>query len=247
HVRPLERGGLRELDVDEEVALVLLGHEGPRQDLPEPAREDGERGEHEERHAAPANEAMGAADVAVLRPPEDAVEGSEEASEGPARPLLRSRTEYLRALRRLVRERIDGREQDRERDRERELPVERAGDAADEGSRNEDAGEHERDPDERAADLVHRRDRGVVRRHALVDLRLDRLDDDDRVVHDESDGENEAEERERVDREPDHRKEEEHAQQGYRDGLDRDPRRPETPEEDEHHEEDEPDRLGQRD
>src|SRR4029077_10111381 len=150
-------------------------------------------------------------------------------SERPARRLLRSRTEYLRALRGLVRERVDGREQDRERDRERELPVERAAYAEDEARRNEDAGEHERDPDERAADLVHRRDRGVVRRHALVNLRLDRLDDDDRIVHDESDGEDEAEQRERVDREPDHRKEEEGSYQGHRDGLDRDPRRPETP------------------
>src|SRR5436853_1831794 len=46
---PLERGGLRELDVHQEVALVFLRHERPRQDLPETDGEDRERGEDEER------------------------------------------------------------------------------------------------------------------------------------------------------------------------------------------------------
>src|SRR5436853_3084821 len=172
---PLERGGLRELDVHQEVALVFLRHERPRQDLPETDGEDRERGEDEEREAGLPNERVRAPDVALLRRREDAIERGEEAPEGPAWRVLRSRPEDQRALCRLVGERVYHREQDRERDRERELPVERTGDAEDEARRDEDAREHERDADQRSADLVHRGDRGVVRRQALVDLRLDGL------------------------------------------------------------------------
>ena len=190
---------------------------------------------------------MRAPDVPLLRRREDAIERGEETAKESARRVLRSRPENQRALRGLVGERVHHREEDGERDGESELPVERSGDAEDEARRDEDTREHERDADERAAHLVHGGDRGVVRREALVDLRLHGLDDDDRVVHNESDRQNEAEERERVDREAEHRKEEEGADQGHRDSLDRDPRRPKAPEEDEHDQEDEPDRLGQGD
>ena len=82
---------------------------------------------------------------------------------------------------------------------------------------------------------------------ALLDLRLDRLDDHDRVVDDEADGEDEAQERQRVGREADHREEHEGAHQGHRNGEDGDQGGPPALQEDEHHEDDEPDRLEQRD
>jgi hypothetical protein len=81
----------------------------------------------------------------------------------------------------------------------------------------------------------------------VLDLRLDRFHDDDRVVDDEADGEHEAEERQRVRRESHHREEHERADEGHRDGEDRDQRGTPVLEEHEHDEDHEPDRFEQRD
>ena len=62
---------------------------------------------------------------------------------------------------------------------------------------NADRDEHrrqdQRDADDRPRDFLHRLQRRVARRHALFDVMLHRLDDDDRVVDDEADGEDETE------------------------------------------------------
>ena len=55
------------------------------------------------------------------------------------------------------------------------------------------ADEHERDGDHGAADLVHGLVRGLARREPERDVALDVLDDDDRVVDDDADGEHQAE------------------------------------------------------
>ena len=47
----------------------------------------------------------------------------------------------------------------------------------------------------------HGADGGVVRREAVLDVALDVLDHDDGVIDHDADGQHEAEERERVDRE----------------------------------------------
>ena len=61
--------------------------------------------------------------------------------------------------------------------------------------------------------FLHRLERGFLGRHAVLDVVHDRLDHDDRVIHDDADGEHEAEQGEHVDREAEHREKDERADQ----------------------------------
>ena len=88
--------------------------------------------------------------------------------------------------------------------------------------------------------------RRVVGRHALLDVVLDRLDDDDRVVDDQADGEHEPEERQRVDREAEQREDGERADERDRHREQRDERRAPALQEHEDDEDDEHHRLDQR-
>ena len=76
---------------------------------------------------------------------------------------------------------------------------------------------------------------------------LDRLDDDDRVVHDEADGEDQPEERQRVEREAEQRKHHERADQRHRHGDDGNERGAPVLKEDVDHEDDEEHGLDERD
>ena len=143
----------------------------------------------------------GGADVALGGATEEAVEPGEEASQQAALAVGVARLEQQRGERGAERQRVEGRDENRDRDGDGELLIEPAGDAGYGGSGDEDGGENERDGDDGPADLFHRRDGGVARGESLVDVMLDGLDDDDGVVDDQADGEHEAEERERVDRE----------------------------------------------
>ena len=124
--------------------------------------------------------------------------------------------------RRRQRERHHRRDDGRSRDRERELPVELARDAGDEGRRNEDGAEHERDRDQRTADLVHGLVGGVARAQARAQIALNVLHHHDGIVHHDADREDEAEQREIVKREAERRHDEEGPDQRDRDGNDRD-------------------------
>jgi hypothetical protein len=64
----------------------------------------------------------------------------------------------------------------------------------------------------------------VVRRQALLDVVLDRLDHDDGVIHDQADGQHQAKERERIDRKAEHREERERADERDRHGDERNQR-----------------------
>ena len=112
--------------------------------------------------------------------------------------------------------------------------------------RDEHRGQDQRDRDDRARTSSIALERGLARRHALLDVVLDRLDDDDRVVDDEADGEHEAEERQRVDREAEQREHGERADERHRHGDQRDQRRAPVLQEEEHDEDDEHDGLEER-
>ena len=112
--------------------------------------------------------------------------------------------------------------------------------------RDKDRRQHQRDPDQRPADFVHRFDRRIARRSSLLDFRLDRFDHDDRIVDHQADRQHQAQERERVDRESDRGKEHESADQRYRNGQDRNQRRAPALQKDENHQHDQGDRLEQR-
>ena len=86
----------------------------------------------------------------------------------------------------------------------------------------------------------------VARVHAVFEVVHHRLDDDDGVVHDDADGEHQAEHRERVDREAEDREEDERAEQRDRDGEQRNERRSHVLEEHEDDDHDEHDGFEQR-
>ena len=85
--------------------------------------------------------------------------------------------------------------------------------------------------------------RRVLGRQALLDVVLDGLHHHDRVVHDQADGQHEAEQRQRVDREPEQRKEHERADQRDRHRQQRNQRRAPALQEDEDDEDHEHQRL----
>ena len=76
--------------------------------------------------------------------------------------------------------------------------------------------QHQRDGHHRPGHLAHRLQRRLARRHSLLDVVLHRLDHDDGVVDDEADGEHQPEQRQRVDREAEQRKQDERAEQRHR-------------------------------
>ena len=129
---------------------------------------------------------------------------------------------------------------------DRELLIQSAGDARDERGRHEDRREHERDADDRAGHFLHRSERRVARRQAVLDVMLDRFDDDDRVVDDETDREHEAEERERVDAKAEQREEHERADERHGHGAERDQGRAPALQKDEDDDDHEHERLDER-
>ena len=86
-----------------------------------------------------------------------------------------------------------------------------------------------------------------ARRKPMLDVMLDRLDDDDRVVDDDADGQHQAEQREIVQAEADHGHHGgERADDGHRHGDQRNDRRPPALQEHQHHDRHENDRVAQR-
>ncbi len=114
---------------------------------------------------------------------------------------MRNRLQQRGAQRRRQHQRDENRQHHRRDDRHRELPVDDAGRAPEERHRHEHRGEHQRDGDQRAGDLIHRFAGGVARRQPfLAHDALDVLDHDDRVVHEQADRQHQREQRQRVDR-----------------------------------------------
>ena len=129
---------------------------------------------------------------------------------------------------------------------DRELLIQAAGDARNERGRHEDRREHERDADDRAGDFLHRAQRRVARRQAVLDVMLDRLDHDDRIIDDETDREHETEERERIDAKAEKRKEHERANERHGHGAERDQGRAPALQEEKDHNDHEHERLDER-
>ena len=149
--------------------------------------------------------------------------------------------------RRRQRQRVERGDRHRERDRQRELLIQPAGRAREERDRHEHRRQHQRGRDDGAGHLAHRVGRGLARRLVIVvDVPLDVLDHDDRIVDDEAGRERDAEQRQRVDREAEQLHERERADERDRNRDRRNQRRPPVLEEQEHDEDDQPDRFEQR-
>ena len=115
------------------------------------------------------------------------------------------RAQQPRRQRRAQRQRVERRDERRDGDGQRELPVELAGQAADERRRHEHGAEHQRDGDDRPRHFLHRPPRRLERRLPQLDVPLHVLHHHDRVVDDDADGQHQAEERQRVQREAERR------------------------------------------
>ena len=136
--------------------------------------------------------------VEVLQALEAPVDGAREDA------LLAVRPEERRRHHRRERQGDDARDEDRRRQGEGELAEERAGETALEADRRVDRRERDRHRDDRTDELACAFDGCLERGLAVAHVTLNILDDDDRVVDDETDREHDREEGEQVDREPEH-------------------------------------------
>ena len=134
------------------------------------------------------------------------------------------RLEQQRRQRRRQGQRDEGGDHRRDGDGERELTIELAGDSGNERRGYEHRRQHQRDGDQRRADLVHRAVRRLARREAAGDVALDVLDHDDGVVDDDADRQHQAEQGEVVERIPQRRHDRASADQRDRNRQDRDDR-----------------------
>ena len=177
----VEIADLRRLDQRQQNALVLLGSELARSRGVHDAGERQHADEDEDGERAEVERAVEAALVGAAKAEEGAIERPRE----PALALFVA--EQLRAHHRRERQRDEAGDDDGARQREGEFAKEHAGHAGDEADRRIDRGQRDGHGDDRQRDLVRAADRRVERRHALLDVAVDVLDHDDRVVDHEAD------------------------------------------------------------
>ena len=224
-----EGGAGRQLDDGDHIALILRRDESGGRAAELPGGEGDQPGIDEKHHRREADEAAGQRAIAMG----DLVEAPVEAPEEAVQQAQRQDLARLLGQMGFEEDRAEGRAQGeghekgdagRRGDGDRELAEELAGDAGDEGRGDEDGGQHQGDRHQRAADLVHGLVGGLARRHPRAQIPLDILHHHDGVVDHDADGEHEAEEREIVEGEAQGLQEGEGADQGDRDGDNRDDR-----------------------
>ena len=208
--------------------------------------------DHKHHHRMPDHE-VGGGRVAVRQAIEDAVEQRGEAvpaarDDVPARrrTFLLVRSKDLRGQCRRQRQRAEAGDRGRDRNGDGELLEELSGNAAQEGCRHEHRAEHQRDRDQRAADLLHGLERRLAPAHTELEMSLDILDHHDGVVDHDADREDQTEQRQIIDRESERGHHREGADQRHRDRDDRDDRRPPPLQKHQHHDDDERHRLVDR-
>ncbi len=226
----VDRGAFRQPHRGKEGALILGRQKALRRRLEQPERcgcDDRHRQEAQHRDAhQTAHERRIAVAHAVDR------------SQYPAHRAAprRAALQHHRAQRRAQGQRVDGRDQHRDGYGHGELAEQLSADPGNERHRHEHRQENERDRDDRTGNLGHRllgrrRDRQLG---LLGDHPLDILDDDDRVVDDDADGEHERQQRYGIGRVADDQHDREGADDRHRHGDQRDQGRAQPAEEQEH-------------
>ena len=240
----LQRARIGELHAGKDVALVLVGQKTGRQCLAEQAsqRRDADD-EHQTDHALADRQATDA-DIAASDTAEELVEPVVELLQ--CAGSLDLRAQQQRAQGGAQGQGVERRDDHGNRDRHRELLVQLAGDARNERGGHENGGKNDRDRDHRTGHFAHRLERGILWRQALLDVVLDRLDDHDGIVHNQSDRQHQSEQRQRVDREPEQREKHEGADQRHRHREQRNQGRAPALEEDEHDDDHQHQRFEQR-
>ena len=166
-VGALFRRPVGQLHGNDQVALVLDRQERGR-DARQPVDGDADEREGEDDHERGAPRHRGDEPrVPVLDPPVDRVEAARE-EVAPAVPPRRPQPQ--RRLRRLQRQRVDRADEGGRGDDERELPVELPGEPRQEGRRDEDRHQHQRDAEHRAGQVVHRPPRRLAAGQPALDV-----------------------------------------------------------------------------
>ena len=139
---------------------------------------------------------------------------------------------------RTQRQGVQGGKTDRDRHCQTELAIEDTRCTAHEGHRDEHGHHDQRDGDDRTTQLVHGVDGSQLSRLiALIQLRMDALDDDDRIIDHNRDGQHQRTKGQEVQAKADHRKQEEGTDQGHRNRNGRDQGRTHILQEDINHDE----------
>ena len=192
--RAIEAGRVRHDDRGQHVALVLQRHEAGRRRLEQCHDRADEHREQHQRNSRAADRQHHEAPIGVRELLELAVEPAEEAGR-PGLLLL----EHQCAHRRRQRQRDKAGDRDGDDDGDRELLVELARGAGQKRRRHEHGAQHQHDSHDRSGNFLHRADRRVPRRQAvLVHVAVDVLDDDDRIVDHHADRQDQSEERQQV-------------------------------------------------
>ena len=227
-----ERDVLRRLGRAEHDAGVLLWEESLGHGQIESDGRD-ERGQGDQQH-----------EPLMLEHPFQAVlVGGEHPVKGPFtgsvkrsfRLVRRFRLEKARTHHRGQRQRDHARDQDRQAERHGELVEQAADQAAHEQQRDEHGDQRRTDRDHGKPDLAGAVECGLHRGLALLDVAIDILNDDNRIVHHEPDRNGDRHQREIVDAVIQQVHEGAGAGQGQRHGYAGDERRPESAQEQEDH------------
>jgi len=193
-----QRRAVRQLHVDESIALIFVRKEARRDAVGKEAAGYGKDGEHHNHHGGLLDKYRAPAHVTVSGSLKNAVKPIKESPQDPV--ALFPRPKQQPGKRRAERERIERGKQNGNRDGNGELLVEPARDAGNESCRHKHGRENQGDTDHRAGEFLHRFQRCVLRRHAFLDVAFHAFHHNYRFVHYEADGQHETKERKRVHR-----------------------------------------------
>src|SRR6266852_1621876 len=144
-VRPLERGSVWKLEIDEDIALIFIGQETRWHPATDETGGCEERCQYHQRERGLANQEAGEANVAVGGALENAVEAIEEPTQQAS--TLLSWPEQEGGKGGAEGEGVERRENYRYRDGHSKLLVKAAGNSRDKSRRYKDGGEHQGDTD----------------------------------------------------------------------------------------------------
>ncbi len=249
----VQGSGVRQLGEGDQVLLVLLRNEagrgGGEAHVPQAHQADVDQ----QGHGTAAQDAPYHANVTMAGAVEHAVEraeqpAAEQSVEQPRETVLGRIVglEQGSGQRRRQGQRVERRDHRRNRDGQRELLVELPGEAGNERSRDEHRTEHQGGGDDRPGDFLHGLAGRLYRRLAEADVTLDVLHHDDGVIHHDADGQHQAEQRQRVERETEQVHHREGADQRHRHGGQRNDRGAPGLQEQDHHQHHQHDGFEQR-
>ncbi|MNM94053.1 hypothetical protein D3C81_1064430 [compost metagenome] len=200
--RAVEAGGIRQLREGDQVLFVLRRHEtGRRRRKAQPGHDD-QATVDEQGDAAAADDPADRADVAMAGPVEEAVERAEQPATEQALKHFREAVfrgvvllEQYGGQGRRQGQGVERRDHRRDGNGQGELLVELPGKAGDECSRHEHGAQHQGGGNDRAGHFTHGFLCGFQRFQAQADVTFDVFHHDDGVVHHDTDGQHQAEQR----------------------------------------------------